>query len=569
MRVLLITLSLSSATAAGLNDQPIWQTGIVQAQPQATVPVPHDQPVWIWPEAPQTLGLSSAFVRGEAPTPQQPGLSGTQVLPQLHDQPEWQVAPVTTPVPQEQPILVASTPRVSALSQPTRAAQTTSPVVSAARSTTPSTPVNTATIQRAAAARVPAPQVRPVQTSSAPAPTAQPAAQAKATTPAASPLSADPGAISGHVPGPWKTGTPDLRLHEGGGISRLQVQLPPGTRWSLTPGRTGFELLLSGAWSGALPTAQWKRTAEVTDLIVRPVSGGWKVNLATAAPPRTQGSWRLITPQGPQVGGGALLALDLSPALGERRPLPSSDLQVKVQGLSRPIFVTLDPGHGGRDPGAVGRVTEKQVVFDVASRAANFLRAQGVTVRLTRDADRELSPDKATDLWLRSQMGRGQHAFVSIHANAMPPANILKGYGTETWYMGRNAGFAQLLQSEMSGVAGTKNLGVKSRTLGVLATNPAPSALVEIGFVSHPVDGENLQNDAYLSRVALGIARGVMRQVGLPVHPLSPLPIKPETNLAPLPPMPVLLPLPVTVPVAVPVTPALPLPVPDSIPALP
>ncbi|MFG0227264.1 N-acetylmuramoyl-L-alanine amidase family protein, partial [Streptococcus suis] len=57
-------------------------------------------------------------------------------------------------------------------------------------------------------------------------------------------------------------------------------------------------------------------------------------------------------------------------------------------------MVLLDPGHGGMDPGMVGYVVEKEVVLDVALRLKRLLEKEGIEVRLTRDRDAHLSPDK-------------------------------------------------------------------------------------------------------------------------------------------------------------------------------
>ena len=133
---------------------------------------------------------------------------------------------------------------------------------------------------------------------------------------------------------------------------------------------------------------------------------------------------------------------------------------------------------------------------------------------MTRSTDQALNADKATDLNARAALGlSGAQLFLSIHANSMEPANVLRGYGIETWWNKNNPGsptFAGLLQKDVIQETGAFSQGLKnSRSLAVLRGSKVPAALIEIGFVGHPVDGGNLQDNNYLERVALGIARAV------------------------------------------------------------
>jgi N-acetylmuramoyl-L-alanine amidase len=78
--------------------------------------------------------------------------------------------------------------------------------------------------------------------------------------------------------------------------------------------------------------------------------------------------------------------------------------------------MVLDPGHGGKDTGAVGPdgLKEKDVTLDVARRAASILDGQGIQVALTRDDDRFVSLEERT----ARANAFGADLFVSIHCNA-------------------------------------------------------------------------------------------------------------------------------------------------------
>jgi N-acetylmuramoyl-L-alanine amidase len=218
-----------------------------------------------------------------------------------------------------------------------------------------------------------------------------------------------------------------------------------------------------------------------------------------------------------------------------------------------PWTVVIDPGHGGRDPGVVSRRGDREadICLDVARRLARLLNAQeGVRAYLTREGDRFLS--------LRQRMERaealGADAFVSIHVNA---ARTPKAHGAEVFFLSlkgatdtasrelarlENAadrageilgeeevaeipfGFDlrqsdTLLRSsllaesllralEKAGLAASR--GVKQAGFMVLKSYRIPSALVEMGFMSHPKDLARLRKASYRQKMAEVLARGLL-----------------------------------------------------------
>ncbi|MEL6158082.1 MAG: N-acetylmuramoyl-L-alanine amidase [Cyanobacteria bacterium J06554_11] len=170
--------------------------------------------------------------------------------------------------------------------------------------------------------------------------------------------------------------------------------------------------------------------------------------------------------------------------------------------------VVLDPGHGGRDPGAVGinGLQEKQVVNDITPQVAEILRAQGVNVVLTRDRDLEI------DLAPRVQIAERVNAtiFVSIHANAIsmsrPDVN-----GLETFYAS-DAGqrLANTVHSTVLSEMGMRDRRVRSARFYVIRRTSMPAILIETGFVTGAEDAPNLANPAWRERMATAIARGIL-----------------------------------------------------------
>ncbi|GAA5513504.1 hypothetical protein Dcar01_02242 [Deinococcus carri] len=342
--------------------------------------------------------------------------------------------------------------------------------------------------------------------------------------------SARPSALSGRTPGSSQPGvglTPP-RVGKNPGLTRVVLDLPPGVGYRMVPGSLGLRVELSGVSAAAL--AGQNISPEVRAWRYEPTEGGGvSVTLLTGTPLTDRSGWRAQLVPPTEGSDRSRLAIDLSPALADLTPLGARErvlgtvpLLPVARGTALLAFsasmvqprVVIDPGHGGHDPGAVGAIVEKQVTLDVALRVRNLLRAAGVDAVLTRDSDRELNASKNADLEMRAGMGTpGTQLFLSIHVNAMPAQNALRGYGVETWWNSNHplsSSFAAIVQKNVVSVTSAFSQGLKNnRSLSVLRNSRIPAALVEIGYTSHPVDGLNLKDSNYLDRVALGIAQGI------------------------------------------------------------
>ncbi|NET48224.1 MAG: DUF3747 domain-containing protein [Merismopedia sp. SIO2A8] len=184
-----------------------------------------------------------------------------------------------------------------------------------------------------------------------------------------------------------------------------------------------------------------------------------------------------------------------------------------VQPITRRVIV-IDPGHGGRDPGAVGRgnLYEKTVVNDISYKVRDLLEAQGMQVVMTR------SQDVSLDLEPRVQTAENADAdlFVSIHANAIslsrPEVN-----GAETYYYQSAQGY-QLARSIHSSIIGDRNLdmndrGVREARFYVIRRTSMPAVLVEVGFVTGEEDAPRLARSDFRTDMAEAIASGIMNYV--------------------------------------------------------
>lgn len=216
-------------------------------------------------------------------------------------------------------------------------------------------------------------------------------------------------------------------------------------------------------------------------------------------------------------------------------------------GVSR---IVIDPGHGGRDPGNLGRgVTEAEVTLDVALRLEKLLQAEpGIEVVLTRRTDEYIPLEERTAIANRESAD----LFLSIHANA---SRNRSARGVETFYLSfasspdaeavaarENTGseaamhnlpdivkaialnnkldesrdFASMVQESLVARlarvdSGLRDRGVKKAPFVVLIGAGMPSVLAEIAFLSHAQDARLLKTSSYRQRAAEALHAAVLR----------------------------------------------------------
>ncbi|WP_018250303.1 N-acetylmuramoyl-L-alanine amidase family protein [Orenia marismortui] len=164
--------------------------------------------------------------------------------------------------------------------------------------------------------------------------------------------------------------------------------------------------------------------------------------------------------------------------------------------------IIIDPGHGGKDPGASGQFSnEKDVALQISRMLYTILKDNGHNTRLTRE-------DDSYPKWEDRVKSTVEDLFVSIHCNACGNYEV---EGIETLhYSEAGKRLAELIQKNLKYQTGRIDRGVKERKdLYVLKKTKCPAVLVETGFISNPKEEISLNNAEYQYILASAIFEGI------------------------------------------------------------
>jgi len=170
--------------------------------------------------------------------------------------------------------------------------------------------------------------------------------------------------------------------------------------------------------------------------------------------------------------------------------------------------IVIDPGHGGRDPGAtsVTGVYEKTIVYAVAEKVTAILERRGLGVTMTRQQGEFIELESRAEIANR----RNADLFVSIHADSAPNPSA-QGF---TIYIA-NAASADSQRAARDiaramATTGMESRGVRREDYRVLVTTRGPAVLVEMGYLSNRQDAARLQDSTFQSKLAAAIATGII-----------------------------------------------------------
>jgi N-acetylmuramoyl-L-alanine amidase len=184
--------------------------------------------------------------------------------------------------------------------------------------------------------------------------------------------------------------------------------------------------------------------------------------------------------------------------------------------VDRQILVMIDPGHGGKDPGAIGvnSLREVDVILPIALQVSEILKKNGISTQLTRDRDYFVGLNERVQM--SSQAGAS--IFVSIHANSID--NRPDVHGLETYHYKVGEELANTVHQKILNVFNTdlkvplNDRHVRSARFLVLRKSDIPAILVEAGYLSSPEESLQLAKADYQANMAKAIAQGILEYLG-------------------------------------------------------
>ncbi|MDO4588255.1 MAG: N-acetylmuramoyl-L-alanine amidase [Fusobacterium sp.] len=246
-------------------------------------------------------------------------------------------------------------------------------------------------------------------------------------------------------------------------------------------------------------------------------------------------------------GGSVGFFIKVNKNISYKETFKGNDFVISFNDKSpkKQFTITIDAGHGGKDPGAIGfrKYYEKTVVLAVSRYLRDELK-KDFNVVMTRDSDRFINLSERPRIGNRAKA----NMFISIHANS---AVSSKQNGVEVFYFSKKSspyaeriaafensfgdkygdksnsiaqimgelaykknqeksiGFARKTNNALAATIGLKNRGIHGANFAVLRGFNGPSVLIEVGFISNQGDLRKITNPTYQKRMAQVIAKQV------------------------------------------------------------
>jgi N-acetylmuramoyl-L-alanine amidase len=177
--------------------------------------------------------------------------------------------------------------------------------------------------------------------------------------------------------------------------------------------------------------------------------------------------------------------------------------------------IVIDPGHGGIDPGMVGESGNNEATINlaVALKLAEYCRAAGAEVTLTRESESALATSKSEDMQARVELTRAAEAdlFISLHCNSFTSGR--SQHGAQVFYQRSNAQgqlLAETLQAELSRILGnTERVALPHPDSYLLRNLEQPTVICEMGFLSNAEEDALLNDSEYQWQMAWAVFSGI------------------------------------------------------------
>lgn len=223
--------------------------------------------------------------------------------------------------------------------------------------------------------------------------------------------------------------------------------------------------------------------------------------------------------------------------MGQRRAITNS------------LTVLIDPGHGGKDTGAIGphKACEKKITLDIAAAVKRRLESPRIAVKMTRKWDSAVTrPDR-----INEARKCKADIFVSIHINSAANSEaagietyIIPGPGFQSTagnssdrkpvpankFDNANIQLAYCVHRQTLAATGAVDRGIRHARFDVIMEAPCPAILIECGFVSNPAEEARLSKKQYRETIAEGIAKGIQTLIAPAPQPLVSPPAKAATS---------------------------------------
>lgn len=179
-------------------------------------------------------------------------------------------------------------------------------------------------------------------------------------------------------------------------------------------------------------------------------------------------------------------------------------------------IITLDPGHGGSDPGAIGSdgTKEKDITLPVSKMVKELLEKKGAKVYMTRTTDVDVYGPNASDveeLQARVNVGEKYNSdlFISLHVNSSVNKNV---GGFSTYYYPKTNNdirIAKAIQDQLTANFGVDDLGVRQANFYVIKRISMPATLVEMCFISNEKELVLMKGKWFQNKTARLIVAGI------------------------------------------------------------
>lgn len=187
--------------------------------------------------------------------------------------------------------------------------------------------------------------------------------------------------------------------------------------------------------------------------------------------------------------------------------------------------ILIDAGHGGVDPGAVGKMSlEKDITLAVSKRVKVLVQQAGGKAIMVREEDVDLGTAqgllkrKREDLAQRIQLAEDVNAdvYLSIHINSSPKEKLT---GPQVFYYTDSAEgklLAQSIQEQLNQLAGGRRIAKGNQELFILKKANRAAVMIELGFLSNPGEEQKLNDQNYQQQVAVAVYQGLANYLGTP-----------------------------------------------------